>query len=84
MSGAAQRGDIARQAAFDNRADVLGPALQGYAHWLGISGSVVGTRDTCLVTDMIKHGFDNVRLNTDFSHAGRGTSAEIVQGPRWH
>jgi hypothetical protein len=72
----AQRCDVTRRTAFDNRGDVSGPTLQRHPHRLGVSGAIVDTGNPAFVAaNVVHYGFDYVRLNADLGHAGCGTAA---------
>src|SRR5262245_32662878 len=72
-------------AAFDQRAHMVGPHRQCGAHFALVTAAIVDPGDAAFVaTLMVEHGFDNVRLDSDVGHFGGDRAPDVAQLPARH
>jgi hypothetical protein len=74
--------DVNGLLAADERLDVVRPALHRRLLLLRILSLIVDARDAALVArDVVHVGLDDVRRNSEFSHAGNHGSPQVAELP---
>jgi hypothetical protein len=62
--------------------DVIGPALERRAHFIGVSGAIVSACYASLVsTNVIENCLDNMRKHTPLSHTSGSGPTKVMDAP---